>query len=221
MLQAIRERAQGWIAWLIVILISIPFALWGIQSYTGIGGEPVAATVDGADITQRELDQRFQRTRMELRERLGNAYRPELFDDKQLRREVLDDMIREHLVLETSLALGLRASDQTVRLTVLADPAFQAGGRFDKDTYETRLRQNGMVPALFEDRLRQRLLVAQLARALEATEVVTAREIGEAARLTHQTRDLSYGPARAGFVSDDPVPTRRQLPRGQPAQLRP
>jgi peptidyl-prolyl cis-trans isomerase D len=206
MLQAIRERAQGWIAWLIVILISIPFALWGIQSYTGIGGEPIAATVDGFDITQRDLDQRFQRTRMELRERLGATYRPELFDDKQLRREVLDDMIREYLVLDTSRALGLRASDQEVRLTVLADPAFQAKGRFDKDIYETRLRQNGMVPAQFEERLRQRLLVAQLARALEATEVVTAREIDEATRLTRQKRDLSYVtlPAQR-FASNDPV----------------
>ena len=33
MLQEIRERAQGWIAWFIVILISVPFALWGISSY--------------------------------------------------------------------------------------------------------------------------------------------------------------------------------------------
>ncbi len=206
MLLAIRERAQGWIAWLIVILISIPFALWGIQSYTGIGGEPIAATVDGFDITQRDLDQRFQRTRMELRERLGAAYRPELFDDKQLRREVLDDMIREYLVLETSRALGLRASDQEVRLTVLADPAFQAKGRFDKEIYETRLRQNGMIPAQFEDRLRQRLLVAQLARALESTEIVTAREIDEATRLTRQKRDLSYVTLPAErFASNDPV----------------
>lgn len=206
MLQAIRERAQGWIAWLIVILISIPFALWGIQSYTGIGGEPIAATVDGVEITQRDLDQRFQRTRMELRERLGSAYRPELFDDKQLRREVLDDMIREHLVLQTSLDLGLRASDQEVRLAVLADPAFRASGRFDKDVYETRLRQSGMIPAQFEDRLRQRLLVAQLARALDATEIVTARETGEVTRLTRQKRDLSYVilPAQR-FVTDDPV----------------
>jgi peptidyl-prolyl cis-trans isomerase D len=206
MLQAIRERAQGWIAWFIVILISIPFALWGIQSYTGIGGEPIAATVDGFDITQRDLDQRFQRTRMELRERLGTAYRPELFDDKQLRREVLDDMIREHLILETSRSIGLRASDQEVRLTVLADPAFQVKGRFDKDVYETRLRQSGMVPAQFEDRLRQRLMVAQLARALEATEVVTSREIDEATRLTRQKRELSYVllPAER-FSSDEPV----------------
>jgi peptidyl-prolyl cis-trans isomerase D len=206
MLQAIRERAQGWIAWLIVFLISIPFALWGIQSYTGIGDEPVAAVVNGADITQRDLDQRFQNTRMELRERLGGAYRPELFDDRQLRAEVLGDMIREHLVIETSRALGLRASDQEVRLAVLSDPAFQARGRFDKDIYETRLRQSGMVPAQYEDRIRQRLLGSQLHRALVATELVTAREIDEATRLTRQRRDFSYVtlPAQR-FVSDDPV----------------
>ena len=35
MLLAIRDKAHGWIAWVIVILISIPFALWGIQEYLG------------------------------------------------------------------------------------------------------------------------------------------------------------------------------------------
>jgi peptidyl-prolyl cis-trans isomerase D len=207
MLQAIRERAQGWIAWLIVGLISVPFALWGIQSYVGVSAEPIAATVDGVEITQRDLDQRFQRTRSELRERLGSAYRPEEFDDQQLRREVLDDMIREHLVLETSRALGMRASDQEVRVTVLSDPAFQNAGRFDKGLYETRLRQSGMVPAQFEDRLRQRLLATQLAQALVGTEVVTNRELDEALRLTGQKRDLSYLtlPA-ANFASDAPIP---------------
>ena len=206
MLQAIRERAQGWIAWLIVGLISVPFALWGIQSYVGVNAEPIAATVDGFEITQRDLDQRFQRSRAELRERLGASYRPEMFDDKQLRREVLDDMIREHLVLETSRTLGMRASDQEVRLTVLSDPSFQTAGRFDKGVYETRLRQSGMVPAQFEDRLRQRLLATQLARALVASEVVTGRELDEALRLTGQKRDLSYLtlPA-AAFASDAPI----------------
>jgi peptidyl-prolyl cis-trans isomerase D len=206
MLQAIRERAQGWIAWFIVILISIPFALWGIQSYTGIGGEPVAAVVNGTDITQRDLDQRFQNTRTELRQRLGNAYRPELFDDKQLRVEVLDDMIREYLVLDTSRALGLRAPDQEVRLTVLSDPAFQSKGRFDKDVYETRLRQGGMVPIQYEDRLRQSLLASQLRRALVATEVVTPRELAETARLTRQARDLSFVTLTTQrFVAEAPV----------------
>ncbi|HSQ08249.1 MAG TPA: peptidyl-prolyl cis-trans isomerase, partial [Chromatiaceae bacterium] len=119
----------------------------------------------------------------------------------------LDDMIREHLVLETSRALGMRASDQELRVTVLSDPAFQNSGRFDKGLDETRLRQSGMVPAQFEDRLRQRLLATQLAEALVGTEVVTNRELDEALRLTGQKRDLSYLtlPA-ASFASDTPIP---------------
>ena len=41
MLTQIRERATGWLAWVIVILITIPFALWGIQSYfEGPAGRP-------------------------------------------------------------------------------------------------------------------------------------------------------------------------------------
>ena len=207
MLQAIRERAQGWIAWVIVGLIAIPFALWGIGSYTGIGGEPVVAVVDGVDISQRAFDQRYHNTRMELRDRLGSAYRPEMFDEKQLRRQVLDDMVREQLVLDKSRALGLRASDQEVRLTVLSNPAFQANGRFDTGIYETRLRQNGMVPIQYEDRVRQGLLSDQLRRAIMATEVVTGSEIDSAIRLTLQKRDLSYVMLPvASFASDEAVP---------------
>ncbi|MEW8260012.1 MAG: SurA N-terminal domain-containing protein, partial [Candidatus Thiodiazotropha taylori] len=79
MLQEIRDKAQGWIAWAIVILISIPFALWGIQSYLGIGSEPLAASVNGVEITERSLESQFQRFRQQLRDQLGSAYRPELF----------------------------------------------------------------------------------------------------------------------------------------------
>ena len=74
MLQTIREKAQGWIAWVIVILITIPFALWGIGEYVGIGGEPVVATVNGQEITERDYENRYQQFRNELRQRLGNAY---------------------------------------------------------------------------------------------------------------------------------------------------
>jgi peptidyl-prolyl cis-trans isomerase D len=108
MLQTIRERAQGWIAWAIVILISIPFALWGIQSYLGVGGEPIAATVNGVEIPARELDRRVQETRFELRERLGAAYDPAAFDDQRLRAEVLETLIQEALLMDVVGRLGLR-----------------------------------------------------------------------------------------------------------------
>lgn len=207
MLQAIKERAQGWVAWAIVILISIPFALWGIQSYLGVGAEPVVATVDGAKITERQLDQNVQRSRMQLRERLGAAYNPDLFESAQLRGQVLDRMIRDLVLLESSYAMGLRVSDAAVRAAILAEPAFQGGGVFDKDTYERVLRLQGFTPAAYEEELRRGLLSTQLARALTESAFATAAEVTLATRLLRQQRDIAYALVpRAGFMPEADPP---------------
>ena len=171
MLQTIRERAQGWIAWAIVILISVPFALWGIQSYLGVGSEPVAASVNGVEITQRQLDSRIQETRIRLREQLGAADRPELFDDGKMRTQVLDLIIRDTLLMQVSEEMGLRASDQEIRTAIVSNPAFQSEGRFDNATYERMLDLQGLRPPQYEASLRQRVVGSQLARAVTAMRI--------------------------------------------------
>ena len=51
MLEAIRKKSKGWVAYLIVGLIAVPFALFGIQQYMGGSSNSVIAIVDGEDIT--------------------------------------------------------------------------------------------------------------------------------------------------------------------------
>lgn len=206
MLQNIRDKAQGWIAWAIVILISIPFALWGIQSYLGTGSEPVVATVDGKEITERDLDRRFQQFRQDLRNRLGSAYRPEMFDDARLREEVLNQMIREDLVLQTSHDMGLRVGDPLVSQTILGIDAFKKNGRFDQQVFERSVRMQGLSPAGFEERVRQMLLSDQLSQAVRVGSFVTERELEEYARLFDQTRNVEYFiiPS-ADFISDEAI----------------
>ena len=143
MLQAIRDKAQGWIAWAIVILISIPFALWGIQEYLGVGGDPVVAEVDGVEITQGEFDASVERYRAALRNRLGAAYRPDLFPDEMVRKQVLDSMIHDLVISGVAEDLGLRAGDEMVRAEIRRVPAFQSAGRFDSVAYEAALRTQG------------------------------------------------------------------------------
>ncbi len=206
MLQTIRERAQGWIAWVIVIFISIPFALWGIQSYLGVGAEPVIATVNGAEITARELDDHYRDFRARLRDRLGAAYRPELFDDQKMRGQVLDRMIRDTLLMQTAETLGLRASDQELRSAILSDPAFRKDGRFDQATYRHMLELQGQVPHRFEDILRRQIVSTQLARAIVATELLLDGELAEAVRLDRQQRHLSsIRVPKSVFMDDTPV----------------
>ncbi|MCU7932704.1 MAG: SurA N-terminal domain-containing protein [Candidatus Thiodiazotropha sp. (ex Codakia rugifera)] len=192
MLQVIRDKAQGWIAWAIVILISIPFALWGIQSYLGIGSEPVAATVNGTEITERTLDSQFQRFRQQLREQLGSAYRPEMFDDVRMRKEVLNRLVRDEVLQQVSEDMGLRAGSAMIQATILGMPTFQKDGQFDQQTYERALRLQGLSPAGFEDRVRRALVAEQLSQAVQVGSFVTKSELAESQRLLNQTRELSY-----------------------------
>jgi peptidyl-prolyl cis-trans isomerase D len=42
MLETFREHSKGWLAKLILALITVPFALWGIDSYLQGAGSNVA-----------------------------------------------------------------------------------------------------------------------------------------------------------------------------------
>lgn len=192
MLQEIRERAQGWVAWAIVILISVPFAFWGIDSYLGGGREPIVAKVNQTKITERAFTNNVQRTRMELRARLGAAFDPALFDDARIREQVLEQMINELVLRDATLSLGLRVSDQAVQAAILAEPFFQENGVFSQTAYQRVLRQQGLSPTGYEEDLRQRLLTTQLPRAITATEFVTPAELDASLRLLRQRRDLAY-----------------------------
>ena len=69
-LHSIREKATGWFAWVIVILISIPFALWGINSYITPDSNPAVATIGDYKITVQEFQNAVQNESKELRVRL-------------------------------------------------------------------------------------------------------------------------------------------------------
>jgi peptidyl-prolyl cis-trans isomerase D len=211
MLLEIRERAQGWIAYAIIILISIPFALWGIQSYLGGGGEQVVAEVNGNKITDRQFSRNVQRARMELRERLGDAYDPELFGGQRLRQQILDSMISDVVLLDASRSMGLRVSDQAVRAAILGEPAFQRDGTFDNDAYKRVLQLQGLTPAAYEEQLRTRLLATQLPRAVSDTEFVTAATVNEAARLLEQQREIAYVSISASELAPEAPPSDEEI----------
>jgi len=192
MLQTIRTRTQGWVAWVIVALISIPFALWGIQSYFDVGSEPVAATINGIEISNRDLDRRVQETRIKLREQLGASYDLAAFDDQRLRTEVLNKLIQDMLLLDVTQQLGLRVSDQDIQMQVLSEPAFQKDGRFDRETYERMLQLQGLAPVQFEAQVRQQMTSTQLIRAVAGSEFVTRTELAQYQRFAQQQRELAY-----------------------------
>ena len=211
MLQAIRDKAQGWIAWAIVILISIPFALWGIQEYLGVGGEPVVAIVDGEEITQRMLDQRTRDFRESMRFSLGDNYDPDLFDDSTLRPQVLDAMVEEMVLSKRAEDWNLRTSDAQARGFIASIPAFQRDGRFDQQSYESAVRNRGMSRAGFEQSVRQEMAVSQLRSGVRDTVFVTDEELRTRVRLSEQQRSLRFARVPADAYRDEVEVTKDKL----------
>ncbi len=192
MLQAIREKAQGWIAWAIVILISIPFALFGIQQYLGVSSDPVVASVDGTDITVRQLERRVRELRDSMRQRLGPAFNADIFSDKLLKPQVLQAMIDETLLRQAADDWGMRVSDEQVAAYIRSLPGLQNGGKFDMRLYEATVRSRGLTKAGFEALVREEMIRAQQQSGIRDTAIVTHTDLAEQVRLGEQRRQIRY-----------------------------
>ncbi|MDP2785029.1 MAG: SurA N-terminal domain-containing protein [Sulfurimicrobium sp.] len=159
MLEVIREHAQGKIAKVILVLITIPFALWGVDSYLQNDGDgPIAAKVGGQEISQKEFTEALKDQQERMRSALGKSYDAAVMDRPETRKSVLDRLINQRLILADAAQEGLAISDAQLVRFIAGIEAFQENGKFSQSRYESLLRQQNMSPAMFEHRLRQDLL---------------------------------------------------------------
>jgi peptidyl-prolyl cis-trans isomerase D len=192
MLQSIRDRAQGWIAWTIVILIVIPFAFWGIQQYFGPDPNVAVAEVDGTEIGLRDFQRTYQRQRQRLQQALGDRFDQSVFTEERIKQQVLRDMVDRVLVTEATRSAGFRVSDAMLRERIQRDDAFVQEGRFSKARYEGRLGRQGMTPQMFEQQVRTDWLSEQLHQGVADTALVTPSELERMLKLRRQQREVAY-----------------------------
>jgi len=126
MLTTIREKTQGWIAAIILGLVTIPFALWGINTYFESGGRLNVAEVNGVEISVDTYKRTLEDQRRSLQQTLGRAVDPRLFDTPEFRQRVLDGLIDELLVAADVEAHGYRVSDAELSRQIRLAPSFSA-----------------------------------------------------------------------------------------------
>lgn len=193
MLQAIRDRTRGWIAYVIVALLVIPFALFGLYNYIADGGGPqTVATVNGEEITRTRLDQAYRQRQSQLREMLGERFDPAMFDDQQLRRETLQQLIDRQLLLGYAQEAGLRVPDGDVAAAVREQSMFQVDGEFSVERYRELLSQNNIAPEQYEAQLRRDLALEALRSAVADSALASEREIERLVALQRQERRTAW-----------------------------
>ncbi len=191
MLDAIRKHTQGWLAKAILAIITVPFALFGIDSYLNqAGGNVAVATVAGDKISVQEFNNSIENVRNRLQSE-GQKVDAALLNSPVLKQSVLDGLITRRLVAKEVQHAHFMISDEQLNQHILSMPEFQENGKFSEDLYQKTLQQNKLTAAKFESGIRSDM-VTQQARDGVAKLAFAPKAIAEKAlQFAFQQREVS------------------------------
>lgn len=178
---------------LMLAIIVLPFAFFGMDSYFqgGARGDSVA-TIGDYRISQGEFSMAL-RERQEMLQRVsGGRVDPAMLDSNELRFSVIDNLVQQRLLMDRAVRAGLVITDRQIQDVVSSVEAFHENGKFSYARYEELLKGQGMTPVIFEQRMRQDLLVDHVTNAYTASAFVSRAEAALMQRISDQQREISY-----------------------------
>jgi peptidyl-prolyl cis-trans isomerase D len=184
MLTTIREKAQGAFAWFILIAICVPFALWGIQNYIDTGKEAPVATVGDKDFYQRDVNQAY--------EQYAQNFQGMNVDEQLLKKQALDKLIKDEVLLQYTKGSGLVATDTSAREFIKGLPYFQTDGKFDEKLYKSKLSSQRLSSAEFVNKIKSVQIMEQFQRSIIDSSFATANAVDDFFKIQNQKRDADY-----------------------------
>ncbi len=181
MLKTFRE-AQPWIikmvmGGVVLAFIGTIFFAWGMGGQTA---RNTLATVEGTAITLPEFQTAYQNLYNFYQQQYKDRFTPELAQTLGLKRQVLDNLIQRHLLLQEAQKEGLVVTNAELIAHIQEYPAFQVEGKFDKERYRRLLQLNRLSPGEFEQQQKHDLLIAKLERMIMESVRVSEAELKEA-----------------------------------------
>ena len=192
MLTTIREKTQGWIAGIILGLLAIPFALWGVNSYFETDAKLIVARVGDQDIGVNEYKNALEEQRRSLQQMYGRGLNPKMLDSPEFKLRTLDDLIDQALLAQDAQAQGYRIGNAELARRIAAISFFQRAGRFDQQAYTAALRTAGLNARGFEERMRREAMVKQAVDGFAYSTLVTKSDTEALLRLETQARQAAY-----------------------------
>jgi len=202
MLDAIRNHTQGWLAKVILALITIPFALFGIDSYLNQAGSNVAVAKVGKEkISVQEYGNAIENVRNRMQSE-GQKVDSAMLETPAFKQSVLDGLITRKLVNAEIHRANFKISDKQLSEHILAMPEFQENGKFSEDLYHKTLEQNKLTATKFENSIRGDLVTQQAREGLARLVFLPKSVAEQTLQYAHQQRDVSVAEIKtAAFVS--------------------
>ena len=213
MLQTLRDKMSGWIAIVIVALLAIPFAFFGMEQYLFQSGANYAAKVEvqpswwrsapdwwrvrrvaweSVEVSPEEFREAFEAERQRRRQVEGEAFDARAFESPETKREVLEALIDRKVLQLAAVRDGMAVGDSRVREAIEGIQAFQVDGRFDEQRYLLTLQSQGYSPRAFQEMVREDLQAGLLAGQVARSAFTTPSETDRVMALLGERRDVAF-----------------------------
>ncbi len=196
MLTKIREKAQGAFAWGILIIICVPFALWGIQNYLDNGKEMPVASVGDKDFYQRDINKAYEQYSQNLQ---GAG-----LNESTIKTQALNKLIKDEVLLQYVHDEGLAVSDDNAREFIKSLPYFQVEGKFDEKQYKSVLSSQRMTSGEFASRIKNALVMEQFQRSVIDSSIATQYDVESFFKIQNQLRDVEFVKIPLQKLTDQP-----------------
>ena len=200
MLKVFRDNLKH-LKWILVFVVLVfIFFVWadfgtGIGNQ-GPGGPQVAAYVGDEEVTLTEFERQYRQLEGMYGQIYGNRMTPEMARQMGLPMQALNQAVNMKILLAEARDMGLEVTDDELRDNILQEPTFKdEQGRFiGEEAYQdmVRNRLGYASPALFEQSLREELLVRKLMDILNANLYVSDKEVEEAYREQVERARIRY-----------------------------
>ena len=175
----------------IMVIATLPFLFWGIESYRNTGGEDYIAIISGEKIHRQEFDQALRDRYDAMRDSMGDSFNISMLDDPGVRVSVLEGLIQQRLLNREAERLGLAISDSQLVGVLQGIPVFQKDGKFSNQLYKELLRDKGLDVVTFETNVRRDMMRQQVVDGYIKNGFISNTVAKNIIRLSEEKREIS------------------------------
>ncbi len=197
MLTKIREKSQGALAWVILTLICVPFALWGINNYLDTGKEAPVASVGDKDFYQRDVNKAYEQYSQNL-QGMG-------IDEQTLKAQALQKLIKDEVLLQYVHAEKLVVTDDDAREFIKSLPYFQVEGKFSDKQFKALLSSQRISSTEFVNRIKNALTMEQFQHSIVDSSFATQYDVESFFKIQNQQRDVDYVAVPVQSLTEQPT----------------
>ena len=193
MLDSLRKYATSWVAQILMGVLVLSFAVWGVNDvFNGFGSNDVAK-VGSTSITVADFQRDYQLAVQNLSRQLGKALTPDQARQAGVPSQILGRLVNQATLDDAAGNMRLGISNEALGKKIAADPQFFGNtGTFDRGYLTQVIRSQGLSEDTFILNRRREYLRGQLAQGFAGGIVSPTAYLRAIHEYRSEARDVSY-----------------------------